>query len=97
MTLLWEELTAGLSDSDHLLRVVIRLVAAILCGGLIGLQREGAGKSAGLRTHALVSLGTTIVVVTCSVAGMSRWIVEGHPRDRDWHWLYRCRFHSQTE
>src|SRR5215471_10859814 len=70
MSVLWEELTAGLSDSDHLLRVVIRLAAAILCGGLIGLQRESVGKSAGLRTHALVSLGTTFVVVACSATAM---------------------------
>jgi len=71
MNVLWEELTAGLSDPSHLLRVVIRLVAAIVCGGMIGLQRESAGKPAGLRTHALVCLGTAIVVVSCGAAGMS--------------------------
>lgn len=71
MTALWEELTAGLSDSNYLLRFVFRLAAAVFCGGLIGLQRESAGKPAGLRTHALVCLGTAIVVVACSAAGMS--------------------------
>jgi putative Mg2+ transporter-C (MgtC) family protein len=71
MNVLWEELTAGLPDSNHLLRVVIRLCAAILCGGLIGLQRESAGKPAGLRTHALVCLGTAIVIVACFASGMS--------------------------
>ncbi len=38
------------------------LVAGVL-GGLIGLQRELAGKPAGLRTHFLVSLGCALFTV----------------------------------
>lgn len=71
MTILWEELTAGLTNQDHLLRVIIRLFAAILLGGLIGLQRERAGKPAGLRTHTLVCLGTAVVLLSCSAASFS--------------------------
>jgi putative Mg2+ transporter-C (MgtC) family protein len=71
MNILWEELTAGLTNQDHFLRIIIRLLAAILLGGLIGLQREKVGKPAGLRTHTLVCLGTTVVLLSCSAASMS--------------------------
>src|SRR5437870_9534803 len=71
MNILWEELTAGLTNRDHLLRVVIRLFAAIVLGGLIGLQRVNAGKPSGLRVHLLVCLGTTVVLLSCSAAGLS--------------------------
>ena len=71
MNILWEELTAGLTNQDHFLRMIIRLLAAILLGGLIGLQREKVGKPAGLRTHTLVCLGTTVVLLSCSAASMS--------------------------
>jgi putative Mg2+ transporter-C (MgtC) family protein len=71
MTVLWEELTFGLLDATQLLRVLIRLLAATLLGAAIGFQRERAGKPAGLRTHTLVSLGTTLLILSCSAVGMS--------------------------
>ena len=71
MNILWEELTAGLTNQDHLLRVLVRLFAAILLGGLIGLQRVRATKPSGLRTHTMVCLGTTVVLLSCSSAGIS--------------------------
>jgi putative Mg2+ transporter-C (MgtC) family protein len=37
--------------------ILVRLVAAALCGALIGWNREREDKPAGLRTHMLVSLG----------------------------------------
>jgi putative Mg2+ transporter-C (MgtC) family protein len=50
--------------------LVIRLVAATLIGGVLGLNREIRGKPAGLRTHALVALGTALVTLTgISLAG----------------------------
>lgn len=36
----------------------LRLIVACLCGGLIGWEREHSGRSAGLRTHMLVALGS---------------------------------------
>jgi hypothetical protein len=42
MNIFWEELTAGLTNHDQMLRVFVRLFAAILLGGLIGLQRTNA-------------------------------------------------------
>ena len=71
MTVVWEELTLGFLDAKQLLRVFTRLLAAILLGAAIGFQRERAGKPAGLRTHTLVSLGTTLLILSCSAVGMS--------------------------
>jgi len=71
MDTLWQELTHGLEDRQHLLRVAIRLVAAMILGGIIGIQRERSGKAAGFRTHMLVCLGTAVFVITCSSVGMA--------------------------
>jgi putative Mg2+ transporter-C (MgtC) family protein len=71
MDIFWEELTSGLPNSRQLVHVIIRLIAATLLGALIGIQREKAGKPAGLRTHILVTLGTCVFVLACSGFGMS--------------------------
>ena len=42
---------------------VIKVVAAMVLGGLIGLEREIADKPAGLRTHILVSGASSLLVV----------------------------------
>ena len=67
---LWHELTAGFPDRARLVIVLVRVFAAVLLGAVVGIERERAGKPAGLRTHMLVSLGTTVVVMACSGAGM---------------------------
>lgn len=71
MDTLWQELTFGIHDSKQLTRVIIRLVAAALLGGVVGIQRESSRKPAGLRTHMLVSLATAAFVSSCSAFGMS--------------------------
>ena len=71
MDVIWEELTSGLIDARQLVHVLIRLTAATLLGAVIGMQRERAGKPAGLRTHMLVTLGTAVFVLACSGVGMS--------------------------
>ena len=43
--------------------VAARLVIATLAAGLIGLERERAEMSAGLRTHALVGLGAALLMI----------------------------------
>ena len=40
----------------------LRLGTAILCGGIIGLERQLRGKAAGIRTSILICLGTQIFV-----------------------------------
>ena len=44
-------------------RIAIRLLAAVILGGMVGLEREAAGKAAGLRTHMLVALGAALTLV----------------------------------
>ena len=43
--------------------IAVRLGAAIVAGAVIGMDRELKRKPAGLRTHALVSLGAAIVII----------------------------------
>jgi len=71
MDIFWEELTAGLPNARQLVHVFIRLIGATLLGAAIGIQRERAGKPAGVRTHILVTLGTAVFVLACSAVGMS--------------------------
>lgn len=54
----WFTTTIGFAD------VLVRLVAATLIGAALGLNREIRGKPAGLRTHAMVALGTALVTLT---------------------------------
>lgn len=70
MDTLWEELTLGLGSGAQAERVLLRMVVAVLLGGLVGIQREKSGKPAGVRTHMLVSLATAVVVLACAGMGM---------------------------
>ena len=70
MDIIWEELSYGFPDIRQFTHVMIRLVAATLLGAVIGLQREKAGKPAGIKTHILATLGTTVFLLACSSYGM---------------------------
>lgn len=50
--------------------MVVRLLAAMVLGGIVGIQRERVGKSAGMRTHILIAMGTALFVITCISADM---------------------------
>ncbi|MGH7628451.1 MAG: MgtC/SapB family protein [Gemmatimonadales bacterium] len=52
--------TPSLHETDMLLR----LCAAVVVGAVIGLNRDLRDRPAGVRTHALVGLGSAIVMVT---------------------------------
>jgi putative Mg2+ transporter-C (MgtC) family protein len=52
---------------DALWTTLVPLVNSALLGGLVGLEREYRKRSAGLRTHMLVSMGSAMFVL----AGMS--------------------------
>ena len=71
MDLLWQELTTGFPDRTRLGIVAIRVIAAVLLGGFLGIERERTGKPAGFRTHMLVCLGTAVVVLACKEVNMS--------------------------
>jgi len=43
---------------------------AALLGGLLGYEREHAGKAAGVRTHMLVAMGAALLVLTAEQAGV---------------------------
>src|SRR5690625_7698238 len=45
------------------LDIILRLVLSALLSGLIGSERERINKPAGLRTHILVSIGATVVML----------------------------------
>nr|WP_092074777.1 MgtC/SapB family protein [Dendrosporobacter quercicolus]NSL49288.1 MgtC/SapB family protein [Dendrosporobacter quercicolus DSM 1736]SDN13248.1 putative Mg2+ transporter-C (MgtC) family protein [Dendrosporobacter quercicolus] len=45
------------------LEMVLRLAAAGLLGGVIGYERQARHKSAGLRTHILVSMGSCLIMI----------------------------------
>jgi putative Mg2+ transporter-C (MgtC) family protein len=54
----------GISNFD----LIVRLLLAGVLGGFIGYERERHNRPAGLRTHILVCLGSTLVMIV-SVAG----------------------------
>ena len=66
-----DELTRSLPDLTHLMRILGRLTEALIIGAGIGLQRQVAHKAAGLRTHMLVALGTALLLVSASDAGLA--------------------------
>lgn len=74
MSELWQKVAADFSDLPDLgeaIRMSVRLVLAAILGGMLGYDRERAGKSAGLRTHMLVSLGAAIFVLIPQQAGLA--------------------------
>jgi putative Mg2+ transporter-C (MgtC) family protein len=64
------DLIGATPDLRQMTRVAILLLVALFTGAVMGAQREYWGKAAGLRTHMLVSLGTTIFVVAGVQYGM---------------------------
>ena len=43
--------------------IIIRLILSAIIGGLIGTEREASNRPAGLRTHVLVTLGSTLIML----------------------------------
>jgi putative Mg2+ transporter-C (MgtC) family protein len=64
-----EEFT-DIGDGAGIVRIVVRLLVAVLLGGVLGWERESVGAPAGLRTHMLVSLGSALFVLIPLQAGM---------------------------
>ena len=70
MDVLLEEFTAGFGNWPQFARVALRLLVAIVLGGVVGYERERAGRWAGLRTHMLVALGSALFVLIPAQAGV---------------------------
>jgi putative Mg2+ transporter-C (MgtC) family protein len=59
---IWRQrLNMATALSNH--EFLFRLFLALVLGGLIGLEREFHGRAAGFRTHILVCLGSTIIMI----------------------------------
>lgn len=58
-------------ETEQFVQVSARMLAAVVLGAVIGVQRELMGKPAGLRTHALVTLAAAIFTVVPLQAGMT--------------------------
>ena len=52
---------------DFQIDILLILVFAFVFGGLLGLERVWAGKTAGMRTYALVSLGSASFIVISQI------------------------------
>ncbi len=51
-----------LGDLNYI-TLLIRLLMAAVCGGIVGMEREVHGRAAGLRTHMMVSLGAALTTL----------------------------------
>lgn len=60
--------------------MLMRLLLAALLGGLIGWERERRNKQAGLKTHLLVAVGSTLIMLT-SIYGFDSALIN-HPNAR---------------
>ena len=49
--------------AQEYVEIVFRIIAALIAGGLIGLERSHRGRPAGFRTHALVCLASSLLML----------------------------------
>jgi len=67
---LLHQVLGPIPDAGELVRITSRLLAAVVLGAVVGIQREIESKPAGLRTHILVTLAAAIFVMVPLEAGM---------------------------
>lgn len=60
---------ADVTNVEEVTRILVRLLMAAVLGAVLGFEREHRGKSAGVRTHMLVSVGAALFVLAPSMAG----------------------------
>ena len=53
-----------LDDVSNIWTILIRLILAVIFGGIIGLERASKRHAAGFRTYILVCLGATLAMIT---------------------------------
>ncbi len=83
---------------------VLRLVAAALCGGLIGCERQSKKKTAGTRTHVIIAVASAMMMII-SKYGFGDVLNEYVKLDPSrvgcgggyGHWLYWFRHHYFPE
>jgi len=72
MDVIWQTIQAefaDITDEHEVTRILLRLLMAAVLGAVLGFEREHKGKSAGVRTHMLVSMGAALFVLAPSMAG----------------------------
>lgn len=52
------------ADGFHMWGAVARMLLAVICGGVIGIEREYKRRPAGFRTHILICLGASLTTLT---------------------------------
>ena len=58
------------------LSVIVRIVLAVICGGIIGIERETKRRPAGYRTHTLVCLGAAMTMLTSQYLMTAGWTTD---------------------
>ncbi len=53
----------------------VRLLLAMICGAAVGIERQLRGREAGFRTHALVCMGSALVMVVSVHFAFEKWEV----------------------
>jgi putative Mg2+ transporter-C (MgtC) family protein len=64
---------AGYIDYHSFARPALRLLTAMVLGGMIGWERERHGRPAGLRTHLLVCVGCALITLAAHHIAQSYW------------------------
>lgn len=70
---IWESIVQEFSDVPDLSTltfITVRLVLAAVLGGILGYERELKARSAGVRTHMLVAVGSALFVIGPLQSGM---------------------------
>ncbi|MBQ5743419.1 MAG: MgtC/SapB family protein, partial [Clostridia bacterium] len=49
--------------ANPLLTYLVRILAAAVCGALIGFERTKRSKEAGIRTHCIIAVGAALIMI----------------------------------
>ncbi len=69
--------SSGILGFQNYLDFLLRIVVAMLCGGLVGLEREKRLKNAGLRTHIIVAVASCLMMIVSKYGFMDVVGIEG--------------------
>ncbi|HEU5431148.1 MAG TPA: MgtC/SapB family protein [Thermomicrobiales bacterium] len=70
-------MTPDLAPTLPALSLLLRLAAAAVLGGLVGLERQRLERAAGLRTHALVAVASSLIMIV-SAYGFAGTVMPGN-------------------
>lgn len=78
---LWEHIASSPSSIWQIgyLDLTVRMLLAVILGGIIGLEREWSNHAAGLRTHIMVTIGAAAIMML-SIYGFSEFVDEPNVR-----------------